>query len=135
MTKGEVKRFCIENAGKMATGVRNGTATYFSGRITGFTIDTDNVAWISLEDTSLKKKDIPNPLPEIPYYRHGWYCVLSDCHSGRVVRANTVRLLETQVSVKNEDGKVIGTLKEITKEICHKDCDPGWCHLKYVGLI
>lgn len=140
MNMDELKTFCVDNAGKMATG-KNGkgaNALTFSGRIIAYKLSTRAGAIILLEASNGEKnKRIPNPLPSIPFLVGEWMRVISDCNIGSPVLADTVSLGTT---VKIDD-KVIGVAQEVQastqvtiNKVCpHPECDT-WCHRAYAGI-
>lgn len=159
MTKQELHDFCINNAGKIATGkyrgpqswnnVKTGTPTVKRGRIIAFTIDQFDNGLILLEDVNGKdKKDLPNPLPAIPHYMDGWFRVVSPAKLGFPVYADSV-VLESEnpsvaIQVSIQDGIsadvqrdiALATLAPQESKVCiHKECDATWCHRKYAGII
>lgn len=144
MTKKDLKDFCIENAGKIASGRYRGiTPTKIvKGRILAFVVDQFNQALILLEDPKGKDNaDLPNPLPTIPYTSKGWQRVVSPSKMGFPVYAESV-VVEAAVSDQNSAPvKAVTTdvathIPDTEPTVCmHTSCDPTWCHLKYVGLI
>lgn len=143
MTKKELEDFCVENAGKIASGRSRGTARTVKGRIIAFTVDQFNQALILLEDEKgPDNKNVPNPLPSIPYSIKGWSRVVSPSKIGFPVFADTV-VVVSEVSdqipatapkaVKQVDDTYI---PDTVAKICiHNECDPTWCHRKYAGII
>lgn len=128
----EIRQFCIENAGGVASGIGEGNREY-TGRILAYGMKHQ---LILLENDSLpENNDIPNPLPRFPYEMDNWGRVLSPCRKGIAVKAISVKLIGAGSVVKNDKEKVIGIVKSITQNLCHPECDLLWCHRKYAGLL
>jgi hypothetical protein len=150
MTKQDLIDFCVENAGKMASGKHVRSREVKRGRIIAFTVDQYGRPLILLENANdVEKTDLPNPLPSIPYVMGNWFRVTSPAKMGDMCLAETV-VLEEEASdhgacpVQPSAPPTQGTLKAIVEQgkatqaarrkCDHQECDPDWCHRKYAGI-
>ena len=151
MTRDDLIDFCVENAGKVASGKHVRSGEIKRGRIIAFTVDQYSRPLILLENVNdVEKKDLPNPLPSIPFLMGNWFRVISPAKMGDMCLADTV-VIDEEVSdhgacpiQPSTPQPVQGTLKAIVEQgkaaqaarrkCDHSECDPDWCHRKYAGI-
>jgi hypothetical protein len=134
MTPEALSKFCITNAGKEATGERDGKR--YKGRIIAFT-PSKSGGWIILEDATLAKKKLPNPLPSMPYVDNKWSCVVAECHLGIPCNANSVKIVaatNTYSMAQDKAMKHIPTAPLSVKPCGHTECHIDWCWKSYAGF-
>lgn len=141
MTPKELEKFCVENAGKMASGVARGSESkIIKGRILGFTIDQHDTLLILLEmENGTENKNL-GPLPKIPSFIGGWHRVISPSKVGAAAIAYTVKLDEVAVQDTTPAPQINGHDVTISsaqpRGVCkHSECDLTWCHRAYVGVL
>lgn len=143
-TEQELKDFCIANAGKEATGMTSssGVGAKVTGRIVAYGT-TSKTYLILIENKSGQKKDLPDPLPQVPFKKDRWQCVTSPANLGWACVASTVDLVSDQSpqpEAKVEEPKVTtkAEVKTTTKakSVCdHYVCSGDtFCHIRYAGL-
>lgn len=134
----EIKKFCMNNAGKMASG-SNIKSQHVKGRIIAF--DLDKKVLLEIEG-SAKNPKIPNPLPSIPYRVGEWYRVIADCGTGVSISWASLKLLEGDDAIDvlskpmpSMPSSPPSTYVEAKRSGCgHEECLDGWCHRRYAGI-
>lgn len=138
MTPDELSKFCIDNAGKDASG-EDKDGKMHSGRILAY-LASNSGGWIVLEDNKLGKKKLPSPLPTIPFLDNKWYCVVTDCHLGVACRAGSVKIagtpnLSNSIPPQNITAQAPSKASVKAPRPCgHNECHIDWCWKKYIGL-
>lgn len=138
MTKEELKDFCLENAGKLASGKYGDAGRVVQGRIIAYMM-TSTHGLILLEDAKSKfNTKLPEPLPTVPYQDtgKGWHRLVSPAKLGFPCVADTIVVVE-EVSDQKVEAVANPSVQapKVSRVCIHNVCDDTWCHLKYSGVI
>ncbi len=128
----KLSKFCLDNAGKIASG-EDKDGKKHSGRILSYA-PSKSGGWIILEDTRLGKKQLPNPLPNTPHLDNKWYCVITDCHLGYACLADSVKLV-VEAKISTPPTITPAPVKATTYKCGHEKCVDGFCVPLYCGFI